>query len=133
MTYHKTSSYLVSHISRYYSFASYAMDCYTNRRRGIRDCHRAGSACSTADQEQDVLLLQRRLCQCATQHSRLPHLPGYARRAAHNQREGNRIYGDDRLSPQLHHRRKCQVRPQELPLSRFDEGLSNFSVRCAYE
>jgi hypothetical protein len=77
------SFYLYNYLSQMSMFAETMRYCYTIRRRGIRDNYRPGSTFSTADAEQDVLLMQHRLCEFATEYTRLPGMHGHARCASH--------------------------------------------------
>ena len=63
---------------------------------GIRDSHRAGSACATPDPQQNVLRLLSGICQRRTQYACLPRLPGTSRRIAGHQPRGDRRRHADR-------------------------------------
>ena len=111
---------------------------YTRRRHDhdrkdrVRTRHRPRSARAAADTEQDVQPLPDRLPDRAAEHARRPRLDGAPRRPAGNQPRRRRVHRHDGARPQLHHQRAHQVRPQELPLSRPRQGLSDIAVRRAH-
>ena len=80
---------------------------------------------------EDVLRLRERLLRRAAEHAGLRGLSRDAGRAAGDQPQRRGPHDPHRPRARLHDPPALQVRPQELPLPRPDEGLPDLAVRRA--